>query len=186
MFQNFLLACGLASDACAVSIGSSLEKKQGNWQEGFRLALVFGLFQGFMPVLGWWLGTAFHGWIESVDHWIAFVLLSWIGGKMILDSSKTESEDVAASDDWLRIIVLAVATSLDAMAVGLSFSFLGQSILIPALVIGLVTFVLSFGGFVLAGRVGAAAEGKVALVGGVILIGIGLKILLQHLGFLSF
>ncbi|MGI6104847.1 MAG: manganese efflux pump MntP family protein [Raoultibacter sp.] len=185
------IAIGLSMDAFAVSIVKGLNMRKLNLGQAALIALFFGGFQALMPLLGWLLGIQFQHYIESVDHWIAFVLLAFIGAKMIFDALRSEkgSEPDAATRseqklDIKELFLLAIATSIDALAIGITFAFLQVDIVPAALLIGLVTFVLAFGGVIVGNRFGAKYEKGSMIVGGVVLILIGFKILLEHLGFL--
>ncbi|HTY44683.1 MAG TPA: manganese efflux pump MntP family protein [Patescibacteria group bacterium] len=179
-----LIAAGLAMDAFAVAITSGLAMKCFNPGNALKLAASFGAFQACMPMAGWLAGTALRNWISAVDHWVAFVILSAVGGKMIIESFKLKAEDPADSAacrmsvPWL--LTVSVATSIDALAVGVSLSFLSVPIITPALVIGMVTFAISFVGVYIGNRVGHFFENKIEVLGGLILIVIGAKILLEH------
>ncbi|MBX7222527.1 MAG: manganese efflux pump MntP family protein [Blastocatellia bacterium] len=176
------LAFGLAMDAVAVSISCAISHKQDSWREIATLPFAFGTFQALMPLLGWLLGLGFRDFLSTFAHWIAFLMLVLIGGKMIKESRETESdpESEKKSLSLPMVLSLAVATSLDAMVVGLSFSFLKVPILFPALVIGIITFVLSLGGVYIGKTFGKHFEQQAELLGGLILIAIGLKILIFH------
>lgn len=156
-----------------------------------RLAFLFGLFQALMPLLGWALTTRFSAQIQAYDHWIAFAMLAFIGGKMIWDSFKEEDESSLNPQDWFTAILLAVATSIDALAVGITYACTGydtlQSLSAPLLTIGVVSFVLSITGYLLGSRFGETVNEKIRpeLLGGLILLFIGLRILAEHLGFIS-
>lgn len=188
MLTYLLVALGLSADAFAVSVSSGICIPELKLRHALRASLAFGLFQLLMPVLGWLLGGAFRSLIEGFDHWIAFGLLAFVGAKMLKESF--EIEDPAACSDEEKekksilhlgtLLVLAVATSIDALAVGLSYSMIGSPILVPAAVIGLVTFVLCLLGTEFGKKLGAKFERWAEVAGGVILIGIGLKILAEH------
>ena len=177
------IAIGLAMDAFAVAIGAGLQLCDVTKRQTFRLAWHFGLFQAFMPILGWLAGLTLVEYIEPVDHWIAFGLLAFIGGKMIYEALKHQDEGVDRCDPtkgW-RLVMLSIATSIDALAVGLSLAVLGVSIWWPALVIGVVAGVLTIVGLELGCRFGSLLGRRMEVVGGLILIGIGVKILVEHL-----
>lgn len=177
-----LIAFGLAMDAFAVSITSGLTIKRLKIKNALRIAMFFGLFQAIMPLVGWLAGLSLRGLISGVDHWIAFGLLGMIGCKMIFESTKMESDKKAV--DPLNIYVLlmlSIATSIDALAVGLSLSFLRVSIVTPAIIIGVITFLLSLLGVFVGNRLGHFFENKIEATGGLILIGIGIRILIEHL-----
>lgn len=179
-----LIAVGLSMDAFAVSITSGIAMKRLHLGHALRIAFFFGAFQLLMPILGWLAGVSLKEFITSWDHWIAFVLLAWIGGKMVYEAVKGDTCERASSEPLalLELLMLSVATSIDALAIGLSLSFLGVAIAGPALVIGLITFAISFLGVVLGDRLGCLMGKRMEIVGGVILIGIGVKILWEHLG----
>ncbi|UCE81536.1 MAG: manganese efflux pump [Methanobacteriota archaeon] len=174
-----LIAIGLAMDAFAVSIAKGISVERNRRRSAFFLASLFGGFQALMPVIGWFAGLGLRDTIMEVDHWVAFGLLSFIGAKMIYDSTK--SEDAKETAVTLSVaLVLALATSIDALMVGLSFAFLEISILVPVLVIGVVTLVLSYSGFTFGSKMGAIFGRKVRVIGGLILILIGIRILIEH------
>ena len=187
--ELFVIAVGLSMDAFAVSICKGLACREQNLRNNLLAGLYFGGFQGLMPAIGWLLGVRFSEAITSIDHWIAFVLLSFIGGSMIRESrSGAEEEELDASFGFRAMLPLAVATSIDALAVGVSFAFLGMTgreILGAAALIGAVTFVLSAVGVRVGSVFGSRFKSRAELCGGVILIFIGLKILLEHLGILA-
>lgn len=175
-----LIAVGLAMDAFAVSIAKGITVQHERMRAAILLALLFGGFQALMPLIGWLAGMGFRDAIMEIDHWIAFFLLAFIGTKMIWDALKGEDDE----DEGLTlplVLTLAVATSIDALMVGLSFAFLEDSILFPIVAIGVVTFLLSFLGFIFGSTLGKAFGGKIRIIGGVILIIIGLRILADHL-----
>jgi manganese efflux pump family protein len=179
------IAVGLAMDAFAVSIGAGLTLKTVDARQTFRLAWHFGLFQALMPVLGWLAGRSFARWITPVDHWIAFGLLGVIGGKMIYEAFKDDDREEPRRSDPTKgwsLVLLSVATSIDALAVGLSLALLGVSIWWPAIVIGLVAGAFTTVGMQLGKRFGALLGRRMEVVGGVILIAIGVQILVEHLG----
>jgi len=176
------IAFGLAMDAFAVSVANGITTKQLKINNALKMAMFFGSFQAFMPVLGWLAGLSLRGFISGVDHWMAFGLLSLIGCKMIYESVKTEAgeKEITALNIYV-LLMLSVATSIDALAVGLSFAFLRISIATPVVVIGAVTFLLSFLGASLGSRLGHFLGKKIEIIGGLILVGIGVKILVEHL-----
>ena len=189
LIELCFIAVGLSMDAFAVSICKGLACREQNLRNNLLAGLYFGGFQGLMPAIGWLLGVRFSEAITSIDHWIAFVLLSFIGGSMIRESrSGAEEEELGASFGFRAMLPLAVATSIDALAVGVSFAFLGMTgreILGAAALIGAVTFVLSAVGVRVGSVFGSRFKSRAELCGGVILIFIGLKILLEHLGILA-
>ena len=177
-----LIAVGLSMDAFAVSITHGITIRHERMNNAFRVGFFFGGFQSLMPVIGWLAGRSLRDFIAGVDHWIAFGLLGFIGGKMIYESLKLDpGKKDNTSLELSTLLLLAIATSIDALAVGVSFAFLKISIITPAVVIGAVTFLLSFLGFLVGNRVGHFFESKIEIVGGIILIGIGIKILIQDL-----
>lgn len=185
--ETFLIGVGLSADAFAVAVCKGLGMKKVNWAHALVIALFFGGFQALMPLVGWAAGTQLSALIEPVDHWIAFGLLAFIGGKMLIDAIKGGDDDCAAcADDEQRLdlkelLMFAVATSIDALAVGVTFAFLGMSIWAPIAIIGLTTFVLSFAGVAVGNQFGARFEKPATIAGGVLLILIGCKILVEHL-----
>ncbi len=169
-------------DAFAVSIASGFTNRPLKIPFVLKMAAFFGLFQSGMPAMGWLVGMGLRGLISSFDHWIAFGLLAFIGAKMIYEALWKDSEEKGQRVmSNYTLFILAVATSIDALAVGLSLSVLKVSIFAPIIIIGLVTFVLSILGAVIGGRVGPLLGKKVEILGGLILIGIGVKILMGHL-----
>ncbi len=176
-----LIAVGLAMDAFAVSIAKGIVINHDRRRTALLLGGFFGGFQMLMPAIGWIVGLSFKEIIMGVDHWIAFGLLAFIGSKMIYDSTKKEKENEESTLKLHTLLILAVATSIDALMVGLSFAFLQTSILEPILLIGLVTFSLSFVGFFFGCGLGQVFGSRIKVIGGLILIGIGLRILLDHL-----
>lgn len=193
-FEIFIVGIGLSMDAFAVSICKGLSMQRFNWLHAFTIALFFGVFQGIMPVIGWLLGASFSAYIEPFDHWIAFLLLAFIGAKMVWDSifgdGGDEGDEERAEDgdrlDITELLMLAVATSIDALAVGISFAFLGVNIGLAALTIGITTFALSLLGVGIGRAFGSRFERISQIIGGVVLILIGFKILFEHLGLIGF
>lgn len=181
-----LLGVSLAMDAFAVSITTGITLKDLRWKHALKVGLFFGGFQFLMPLIGYLAGSTFVRYIESVDHWIAFGLLAVIGGNMIRESLSKEEECPNASLSVKAMLPMAVATSIDALAVGIAFAFPSFQMNIFAAVstIGLTTFFLSFLGVCAGNRFGARYKTKAEIVGGVVLILVGLKILLEHLGVL--
>ena len=180
-FELVLIGVGLSMDAFAVSLGAGVMPSGRRMGAKLRMAGAFGLFQAVMPILGWALGRSFVQYIQSFDHWVAFGLLGYIGGKMIYEGLKGGKENL--KDDlfsFKNLLILAVATSIDALAVGLSFAMIEISVWGAAALIGVITFVLSMVALFLAGRLGEKFGGKMEILGGLVLCGIGLKILLEH------
>lgn len=182
LFELFVLAVGLSMDAFAVSMCKGLSLRKAGAREMAIAGGYFGAFQAGMPLLGYVLGVGFRDVIESIDHWIAFVLLCVIGGNMIRESMKSEDEKCDPAMDFKSMVVLAVATSIDALAVGVTLAFLKVNIIYSVLFIGCTTFVISAFGVWLGNRLGGRSKINAELLGGVILICIGTKILLEHLG----
>lgn len=186
-FEIWLLAIGLAMDCFAVSIASGIMLKRIQWRPMLVMAITFGLFQAIMPFFGWLGASSFSHLIENVDHWIAFLILSFLGGRMIRESFKDEECRQEFDPSNLKLVLtMAVATSIDALAVGVSFAFLGikdsSKILSPICIIGFVSFVMSLIGLIFGIKCGCgiAKRLRAELWGGIILIVIGLKILIQH------
>ncbi len=179
--QLLLIAVGLAADSLAVSVSSGAIITQMRLRHALRIAIFFSFFQGIMPWIGWKIGNFAGNWFQAVDHWIAFCLLVCIGGKMVYDSRQQNKEDSYDPLNLYIIFTLAIATSIDALAIGVTFSFLDISILEPVLIIGLVTFIFSLAGTYIGAFFGHIFEDKIELAGGIILIGIGTRILLEHL-----
>lgn len=176
------ISIGLAMDAFSVSICKGLAMKKMNWKKAVIIGLYFGGFQALMPLIGYVLGVGFESKITQIDHWIAFILLLIIGGKMIIETLK--NEDNTSYNDSIGVkvmLILAIATSIDALAVGITLAFLNTNIILPVFFIGIITFVLSIIGVKIGNIFGDKYEKKAELVGGVILILIGTKILLEHL-----
>ena len=188
-FEIFMIGVGLSMDAFAASICKGLNMRRLNIKNMLIIGLFFGGFQALMPAVGWLLGKQFESYITSVDHWVAFALLVFIGGKMIYDVFTEKNEDECGEKtnrlDMKEVLTLAVATSIDALAVGISFAFLQVDILKAVSVIGVTTFVLSVIGVAVGNVFGSKYEKKATLAGGIILILIGLKILLEHTGMLG-
>lgn len=177
-----LIAVGLSMDCVAVAIASGLSMGKVKAWEAVRMGVFFGGFQGIMPVIGWLLGSALISVISGFDHWVAFVILAVIGGKMIYESIKGDGSGEGGDPMRLHtLLVLSVATSIDALAVGLSLSLLEVEILLPAAIIAVVCFALSTAGALGSGRLGRLFGSRVRLLGGAILILIGLRILIEHL-----
>lgn len=177
----FLLAIGLAMDAFSVSITRGLTMKF-NVKHALVIALFFGGFQAIMPVLGWISGIQLQQFVSTLAPWIAFILLSIIGIKMIYEGF-SDDEDKTENFSLKELLILSIATSIDAFVVGITFAFLNTSIIEPIIIIGLVTFVLSFIGVYIGKNIGHLFENKIEIFGGLILVGIGLKILIEHLFF---
>lgn len=213
IFSILIIAIGLAMDAFAVSICTGIKLKKLKPTKALKVGLYFGGFQAIMPLIGWAISTNFKSSIENIDHWIAFILLSIIGGKMLLDAIKDEkeqsSEEAMAQETSANetnsedccgacksiyadnnnpianktLLVLAVATSIDALVVGISFAILDVNIIQAVSIIGIVTLIISFIGVMLGKKLGELFKQKAEILGGVILIGMGIKILVEHLFF---
>lgn len=180
----FIIALGLSADCFAVSLASGVSLHELPRWLVFRVALAFGIFQAGMTLLGWVAGSSVLDYIASYDHWLAFALLFAIGGHMLWESfheSDAEDRRAARIASWTVLLILAVATSIDALAVGLSFAFLQVNIASASLTIGVTAFVVTIAGMYLGRRVGALVGKRAEIVGGIILIGIGVRILLAHL-----
>lgn len=188
--ELFLIGVGLSMDAFAVSVCKGLNMRgKVNYKQGAVIAFFFGAFQAIMPLIGYLLGTGFEKYITSIDHWIAFILLGFIGGKMAIESFKKDDDEKPEGSDKLDIkelFMLAVATSIDALAVGITFAFLQVNIWSAIGIIGTTTFILSLVGVVIGNKFGSRYKSKAELAGGIILILIGVKILLEHLGIINF
>ena len=185
LIELFLIAVGLSMDAFAVSVCKGLAMPKCTFKKAAIVGLWFGGFQALMPAIGYILGAQFQEAIASIDHWIAFVLLALIGGNMIHEALDNEEEEADASLDVKTMFLLAVATSIDALAIGITFAFLKVNIIPAVCFIGIVTFIISFAGVKIGNVFGARYKNKAEIVGGIILILLGLKILLEHLGFLE-
>lgn len=179
-----VVALGLAMDAFAVSITSGAAYRQLHVKQAFLIAAFFGGFQAFMPLIGSLAGLGMKGYIADYVHWLAFGLLGAVGGKMIYESFKIKkAEDVSDPTNLLVLLVLAIATSIDALAVGVTLSLITNRVVAAALIIGLITFILSYIGVLVGKRFGHFFENRIEAFGGIILIGLGVKIVIQHLFF---
>ena len=184
--ELLLIAVGLSMDAFAVAVCRGLEMRRIDYRQALLIALFFGGFQALMPAVGYLLGAGFEHYISAFDHWIAFLLLAFIGGKMIWEAARGGEEEQPQELDLKMLLMMAVATSIDALAVGITFAFLRMDILPSALTIGLTTFILSLIGVLVGNRFGARYKKKAEITGGVVLVLIGVKILLEHLGVIAF
>ena len=188
IIELFITAVVLSMDAFAVAVCKGLNMRKIDYRQTFLIALFFGGFQALMPLLGWLLGSSFEKYITSVDHWVAFGLLAVIGGKMVWEVLFEKDEGKEKKDNsfsLFELLMLAIATSIDALAVGIAFAFTeGTDIWLSIALIGCVTFVLSAVGVAVGNRFGSKYEKKAELVGGVVLILLGVKILLEGLGVL--
>lgn len=180
--QAVMLGIGLAMDAFSVSVSDGIILGKIRLKNAAKIALFFGIFQFIMPVLGYLAGTTFSGIIEAYDHWVAFALLGIIGAKMIFEAfgDKDEEKEEANPLGFKTLLILAVATSIDALAVGITFATIKTPVLISSAIIGIVTFFISLSGVYLGGKCGNIFGNKAAIAGGVILILIGAKILIEH------
>ena len=190
--EILLIGVGLSMDAFAVSICKGLGMTKVNRKQALTISLYFGGFQALMPFIGYMLGIRFEKYIASIDHWIAFILLGFIGGKMVYEAVKEKDDDAVVEKDLAlnqgEMLLLAIATSIDALAVGIMFAFTYDSLNIywAIAIIGLTTFVLSIIGVIVGNFFGNKYKKKSEIAGGIILILIGVKILLEHLGIISF
>lgn len=185
--ELFLIAVGLSMDAFAVSVCKGLGMTRLNMRQALVIALFFGGFQALMPLVGWFVGAQFARFVTAYAPWIAFVLLAFVGGKMLRDAFREEPESGEAADPAFGIgelFLLAIATSIDALAVGVSFAFLDVAIAPSVALIGVTTFALSLAGVAIGHQFGARWEKPATIAGGIILILIGLKVLLEGLGLL--
>lgn len=188
IYELILIAAALSMDAFAVAVCKGLSMRKIDHGYALILSLFFGFFQALMPTLGWLLGTRFEKYITEFDHWIAFALLAFIGGKMLWECLVGADDDESGSTaviDIKEIAVLAVATSIDALAAGITFACLDVNILPSASLIGFTTFTISYFGVIAGNRFGAKYKTKAEIAGGIVLILIGTKILLEHLGVIS-
>lgn len=181
-----LIAIGLSMDAFAVATCKGLGMRKVRWKQAIVIGIYFGGFQALMPVIGWLLGTRFLIYVENVDHWIAFGLLVFIGGKMLVEAIRNKEDEEAIEYDQPlnhgEMFLLAIATSIDALAAGISFAAIETPIVPAASVIGVITFGLSIAGVCIGNRFGTRFKRKAEIAGGVILILIGIKILIEHIG----
>ncbi len=176
------IAFGLSMDAFAVSISGGATIKELKIKHALRIALFFGGFQAIMPLVGFLAGSTITGFISAVDHWIVFGILSFIGGKMIYESIKLEKNRKRVDYRQVSVLlILAITTSIDALAVGFGFAFLKLSIITPLIIIGAVTFIVSMIGVLIGKVFGYLFENKIEIIGGLLLIGIAIKILIEHL-----
>lgn len=179
--ELLLLSVGLAMDAFAVSICKGISMKKMNWKKALIIGLYFGGFQALMPVIGYFLGTAFESIITNIDHWVAFILLGIIGGNMIKESFEDESDSCNDDVGFKTMVILAIATSIDALTVGITFAFLKVNLIAAISMIGVITLALSVIGTKIGNKFGNKYKNKAELVGGIILVLLGIKILLEHL-----
>ena len=181
--EMVLVAVGLAMDAFAVSLGIGTTRRASTPRSIFRLSFHFGLFQFLMPVIGWYAGSRVAYLISGVDHWVALALLAFVGGRMVRSGFDSDATSVASDPSRGRsLVMLSVATSIDALAIGLSLAMLQVNIWQPSIVIGVITGSMSLGALLVGHRLGQAFGKRAEIIGGLILIGIGLRILVTHLG----
>lgn len=176
LFEILLIAIGLSMDAFAVAVSKGLSMKK-DYKNSFKIALYFGFFQTFMPLIGYFLGLSFEIIVTRIDHYIAFTLLTIIGISMILE----KEEEIDNKIDFKTMLLLSIATSIDALAIGVTFAFLNVNITLSILTIGIITFCLSFIGVLIGNKFGKFLKNKAQIFGGIILILTGIKILLEHL-----
>lgn len=181
----FITAVGLSMDAFAVAICKGLAMKKLSLKKALIIGLWFGGFQALMPTVGYLLGTRFESYVTSIDHWIAFVLLALIGANMVKEALSKEEDSANDATDFKTMLLLAVATSIDALAVGVTYAFLQVEIIPAVAFIGVITFTLSLVGVKIGNVFGLKYKAKAELAGGIILIVMGIKILLEHLGLLA-
>ena len=177
------VAISLAMDAFTVSIAKGISLKEVKPKQAAKVALFFGGFQALMPFLGWLFGLSFEKYIKVFDHWIALILLGAIGGKMLYESFKEDDNEEKEDNDPLNsksLIILAIATSIDALAVGVTMAFLDVNIVLAVILIGVITFIISFSGVIIGNKVGEYLKNYAEIVGGIILILIGISIFLEH------
>ena len=182
--EIILIAVSLAADAFAVAICKGLSMKKIDINKSIIVGLYFGIFQGLMPIIGYLLGTTFKDLITSIDHWIAFVLLCSIGLNMIRESFSKEEDNCNDQVDFKTMLPLSIATSIDALAIGITFAFLKTNIIISSSIITITTLILSILGVILGNKFGTKYKNKAEFLGGFILIIMGIKILLEHLNIL--
>ncbi len=185
--EILLISISLAMDAFAVSLCKGLAMPKLNLKHALIISAFFGVFQAVMPLIGWLISNSFKSYIENFDHWIAFGLLLLLGVKMIIDAVKQQDEEgLEYKLDFKELTLLSISTSIDALAVGITLAFLGSSLWGTVVCIGVVTFVLCFVGVIIGNKIGTNFRKTSTIIGGVVLILIGLKILLQNLGVINF
>lgn len=182
--EILLIGIGLAMDAFAVSVCKGLSMKKMSWKKAIVVGVYFGIFQALMPVIGYFLGITFESLVTKIDHWIAFGLLVFIGGNMLKEAFDKDCENCNDSVDFKTMLILAIATSIDALAIGITFAFLNVNLPLATAMIGIITFALCVIGVKIGNKFGGKYEHKAEIVGGLILILMGVKILLEHLGIL--
>ncbi len=186
-FSIFVIAIGLSMDSFAVSIANGLCNRKLNTKQLVTITSLFAVFQALMPLLGWFLGNSLDKYVKELDHWVAFILLGFIGGKMVYEGFLPKKEECSCGEEscckplnLFTIVGQAFATSIDAFAVGISFAVLDQEIIEPVFIIGAVTFFFAWLGLKLGKILGEKFENYVEIFGGLVLVGIGLKILIEH------
>lgn len=179
MVQIFIIAVSLALDAFSVSVAGGMRAQHARMQDALKVAAFFGIFQGVMPLIGWAVGAIFRDYVASYSNWIAFILLTILGLKMIYEAFQGEDGKSIDILSTKTLVILSVATSIDALVVGVTLSLLALPLLLSALVITVVTFLLCLLGFLFGKRLGSFFEGKVEIIGGIALIAIGIKLLLS-------
>ncbi len=190
--MNFLtvigIAFGLSLDAFTVALTNSIVIKDLHFKHGFRMAVSFGFFQFVMPIIGWAAGMTFSSYIKRIDHWIAFALLAFVGGRMMWNGLPIKRKETYHSDDekkdcrnLLTLFLLSIATSIDALAIGLSFAMISVEIVLPSIMIGVITFMVSMIGYGIGKKIGKIVRIELDILGGIVLLGIGVKILVDHL-----
>lgn len=187
IFEIFLIAIGLAMDAFAVSIANGVTIRDVKLSHAIKFGLYFGVFQFAMTIIGWLIGMTFADYINAIDHWVAFILLTVIGFNMIFEEiNKVNKKDYNIQSDitflkWNKMTMLAVATSIDALAVGVSFAVIYTNIILSAIIIGLIALIMSFVGVLIGNKLGKLLKKGAVIIGGIILIVIGIKILIEHI-----
>ena len=185
LFSTVLIALSLSMDAFAVSVTKGMTLKKIDYKIATKIAFSFGFFQAIMPLIGWMFGIRFESYIKSIDHWIAVILLSFIGIKMIIDAKDDDDSSYSTTIDNKELFILSIATSIDALAIGVSFAFLSINILPICLAIGIITFLMCFIGVIIGKKIGSMFKTYAQIFGGVILILIGFNILNEHTGIIS-
>ncbi len=180
--NTFFLGVSLSMDAFAVSVCKGLSMKKFSRANALIIGGFFGFFQAFMPLVGWAVGKQFARFVSSFSHWIAFALLAFIGTKMLIEAVKDDDKEIPEGMDYKELLILALATSIDALAVGVVFAFQGTKVLPSCAIIGIVTFVISAAGVFIGSRFGAKYNKSAQIAGGIILIALGIKLLLNGLG----
>jgi len=183
LLSIIIIAIGLSMDSLAVSISNGLSIRNLTFSKSLLIALSLAFFQAIMPLIGWFAGNGIDEYIQEIDHWVAFILLAFIGGKMLYDGFQKNEQTATTKLSGLTLIGQSIATSIDAFAVGISFAVLDYEITLPVIIIGLVTFTFSMLGLQLGKLFGKKLGKSVEIFGGLVLIGIGIKILIEHIYF---